>query len=480
MIKILMIDTGYNNYELNEPLGIEVLSEYLEQNLEGKIQIDVVASLLEPIDDFIHENYEFVCISANFDDNGMFERVVENFYYREDRPVIIVGGVRPTISYDNILGKYSDVICIIGEGEDSLLNLIQQFISSGKIGQEYLEKIPNLAYKVKENILMTFRKVIGLENICFYPKRKYINKIIKNGGLVRIEASRGCDWNKCSFCILDWKYAKEKRRCYPIKKVINEIEYLYQHGVKTVYFTDEEFVGYDKKRLLSLINGIKELIYSGRIDKTFSFFSSTSVKCLKSLENELEFFLNELKDIGCKGFFLGIESCSQSQLDRYCKGVTVEDNSFILRLLEKAEITADVGYILFDPLVTKEELIENIECILSSPLKDNVSRYIKKLRLIPHTKYYKNHKNDIQVFSFLEETIEYKYGFKYEQIQNVYEKINEFELGHIAKEYSLQAAKRKRIGNKDIETELVTNELKLLRESDIKYLAKLIETGGEK
>lgn len=251
-MKILIVDTGYENYELNEPLGIEVLSEYIINKFSEKISISIVSVLFEDIDKYLMEYYDLLLISSNFNDNGMTEIVIKKAHTQQ----IIIGGMRATLGYELLIRKFNDIICVIGEGEIAVERLINIKLNECRYLPQYLAEIPNIAYYYNGKIIITKREMIDLEQITTFPKRKYISQLLERGGLVRIEGSRGCDWNQCTFCILDWKYGGVKRRCFSIDKIINEIKYLSDRGVNTVYFTDEEFIGYDKVRIYEFINNI--------------------------------------------------------------------------------------------------------------------------------------------------------------------------------------------------------------------------------
>jgi hypothetical protein len=129
---------------------------------------------------------------------------------------------------------------------------------------------------------------------------------------------------------------------------------------------------------------------------------------------------------------------------------------------------------MFDPLVSKEELKESIKLILSTSLKNNESRFAKKLRLIPNTDYYCKHKEKLQIYKYNQKTNEYVYKFHNKDIQNIYNKYVNFEKKNIDREYFLQALKRNSIGSEAKEISFLLDELKSLREEDMRYLIKLL------
>jgi radical SAM superfamily enzyme YgiQ (UPF0313 family) len=71
--------------------------------------------------------------------------------------------------------------------------------------------------------------------------------------------------------------------------------------------------------------------------------------------------LHVLKSAGCSSIEMGIESGSQSVLDRYQKDLTVAVNREAIHLVRKAGIRVMIDYIMFDPWSTMAELKESLD-----------------------------------------------------------------------------------------------------------------------
>ena len=89
--------------------------------------------------------------------------------------------------------------------------------------------------------------------------------------------------------------------------------------------------------------------------------------------NELrKLALRELKDVGLRQVYLGVESGASAQLRRMRKGVTPEGNQMALRVLRSLDLQAACGWIMFDPfLESAGDLLENIEFIERNDLIPN-------------------------------------------------------------------------------------------------------------
>ena len=116
-MKVLLIDTGYDAYEIDEPLGIEQLDACIRNEFKNRIELTTIWMIAEPyfkLQDF----YDVVLISANIYDGGKMEEIIRYYSKASKKPQIIVGGVAPTLSSKRILSLFSNVICIVGEGDD--------------------------------------------------------------------------------------------------------------------------------------------------------------------------------------------------------------------------------------------------------------------------------------------------------------------------------------------------------------------------
>lgn len=87
----------------------------------------------------------------------------------------------------------------------------------------------------------------------------------KHHGIVRLEGSRGCSWNKCSFCCVNAKYANPAWRVFSIDKIINELIEISDMGFHAPYFTDEDFFGQEYDRAIELGERIIQLKTQGQI-----------------------------------------------------------------------------------------------------------------------------------------------------------------------------------------------------------------------
>jgi radical SAM superfamily enzyme YgiQ (UPF0313 family) len=409
MIKAVFYDMEYDRSEINEPINIDIILQSISNEVLKEIKIDVIyrSSMIE--ENVITDDISLILISSKVSSEDKLVDLLD----KNTNKVVIVGGVIATYKYQEIVSRYENVICCIGEGETNINDILKCFITNNKIKKFKLkiieDNIPNIYLSIDGIHYQTNRSSydISLEKCAVRHSKS--KKTLNENGLVRIESSRGCPWNKCSFCVIPWKFYNRDWAAFPISKTIEEITYLSGIGAKKIYFTDEDFIG-NKEHLEKLFSTIKEQKIKNKINQEIVFWGSTSVYTLMRLGNKIDTYLKLIKDAGVEGLFIGIESGSNNQLLRYNKGITVDDNSVILAKMEEIGIIVDVGFIMFDIEVTMNEIEENMRFIYNNRLHKSISRLIKKIRIIPHTKLYE--KYQYTLFNKMNDiTLEYDYNF---------------------------------------------------------------------
>ncbi len=492
-MKFLLIDVGYDCEELNEPLGIEVLSSFLKKSIP-EINTDIYYSNIDGLNYNIalkKFNPDVVGVSTHINTWKRFDNLYTEYLSfcktNNKSPILLVGGILGTYEFEMILKRYSNVICTIGEGEEALLRLLKVVNSLNDVTYEnllsglQLTSCVNIAYMIDNQIMYGERTYItSLDSIAFPTNHKYLRSVLDKNGLARIESSRGCPWNKCSFCVLNWKYAGSMWRAYPLDKVISEIIDVSSQGATVIYFTDEEFIAGEYQRLNDFINKIRILKLKNKINKNLEFVASTSVQALLGKygmsKSEVIECLCGLKEVGFRSFFLGIESGCDSQLLRFKKGSTVKENEEAIALLRFYSIEVDIGYILFDPLLTVSELYESLMFIERNGLSSHVSRFAKRLRLVPYTAYCNFSNVNFEYYDL--NSIEMMYKFKDPKIQKIYECYSYWEKKHLFETHTIQAEIR---SNESISKERNKKIEKLgtIRQNEFDVLSKLVKMALE-
>lgn len=357
---------------------------YHDMYADHSISIDSIA------DDVVENRPRVLCLSivagtlnlAKELFNKVKERIPE-----DQQPLIVLGNSVPSYLPGVLLKEYFPGALIVqGEGELPLIEIVEH-----AKGQMELDDVHNLLYMQGGRLVTTERSQVDLNELAS-PDMDEMVRRAKQGVGIFLEASRGCPWGNCSFCaggnLPDAR--KEGRRWRPrdTERVLSELRVLIDNDIKFVNFADEEFIGpgiEGVRRVSDLARGIIKI--SQETGKTISFGISCRVDSLwdedddEGARAERWEMLRLLKEAGAHRIFLGIESGSPSQLRRYGKGFTVEEAENAIKLVKEAGINLEVGFIMFDPLVTLGELEENVAFVERNGILSNTSWFLNALRV---------------------------------------------------------------------------------------------------
>jgi len=208
--------------------------------------------------------------------------------------------------------NYIDFI-VSGEGEEALYHLASDY-------QNY-QTIPHLIYRNgKEIIWNKSDLLVDLDNLpipsydSFYSELNSTSDEVKQYflyfGRFSIEISRGCWWNKCTFC--NQKVLHQVYREKNVDTIVEEIKFLSdKYKMLNFQITGDTIL---KNNYKDLLNKIKLL------GKNFNFFVEVRAGQLKREDYK------ELKEAGFNNIQVGIEAFSQNYLKKMNKGARVIDN----------------------------------------------------------------------------------------------------------------------------------------------------------
>jgi len=257
-------------------------------------------------------------------------------------------GLLATIFYRSLLENLPQLDSVVlGESELTFLNLVR---AVG--GQQEWSQMPGIAHRTTEGEIVAnlpAPRVTDLDTLPF-PARDYLADRARFP-MAAVESSRGCSWH-CIFCRLGIYAAIHEGALWrgrSARNVVDEIEQVVEtFGIRSFYFVDDNFLEQEAHgRAIA-----QELLRRGlRI--------GFSIECNVTSVQEDLFLL--LRQAGLRKVGLGLESGAQSVLDRYEKKTTVADNRRAVALLQRLGINCEPAMILFDPLVSLEEIRETVD-----------------------------------------------------------------------------------------------------------------------
>jgi len=271
---------------------------------------------------------------------------------------VVWGGVHASLLPKQTLeNKYVDFV-IVGEGEESLLQLINSLKD-----KKPLENIKGLGYKKNGEIFINPpRDFIDLNKIEKIPYKlidieNYISqKSFATGKPARNIAfytSRGCP-HRCGFC-----YNQEfNKRCWRGKsaeRVFSEIkELIEKYRVNAFEIEDDEFF-VDTERARKIC----ELIIKENLN--IEIFSSCRVNYI--VNNMSDDYLDLIYRAGFRTLSFGVESGSERILDLIHKDITVDQVFETIKRLKRAGINSKYYFMAGFPSETIEDLYKTTDLI---------------------------------------------------------------------------------------------------------------------
>ena len=261
---------------------------------------------------------------------------------------IIVGGIYPSFEYENLLKNHPEIdsVCI-GEGEETFYYLLESLIKNTDVSA-----VEGLALRKEGRIVTTPRRAPLMDRYMLpFPARDVLPFTLGHKTYASVVSSRGC-YGRCSFCSVSGFFSSigARYRYRNPERVADEIESLVQgFGVTRFTFDDANF--------LDGRTGTDRALDFARVLTERGLQIEYSIQCrCDSIEREL---FKTLKASGLARVYLGVESGSQPQLDRYRKGVSVEQVFRALEILTDLGIFVQMGFIMFDPYATVDDISAN-------------------------------------------------------------------------------------------------------------------------
>lgn len=458
---------------------VEEIERLLEE-MEGTPQPDILGISVQPGSlDLVKKLMAGVKSKESFD---------------ADKTRIVFGNQLPTYFPEEFLEIYPEGIMVRGEGEIALRGLVE--------GRPFSD-IPNLVYKdrVSGDTVQTHLETPDLELLEYPPSVDTYREIIGRGGNVQVQASRGCSWGGCIYCtrtsfrrsgIVKDKGVTHSWQGFPVGRVLKTLEDVISRGATEVEFLDDEFIGGRSdecvNRIKAIADGIERLRKKYNVNFTFRIFTRPDViykdKDSDNKNETMKQLLLRLKDLGLVRVFLGIEAGNPSQLKRYHRGMTLKENVIALNILRELQLGIDIGFIMFDPELSIEEMLENIRFFRGNqlmfynqwpfrPLAINEgSRIVGKLRE-------KGMLGDTDVNFML-----YKYIFKDKDVEKIARIVEEVSVKTRTIFYALKVKSKKYfdLNKKDSETVLAQDYIEKnghIYLDLMEQLCHIIKTGTE-
>ncbi|MCX5694131.1 MAG: radical SAM protein [Candidatus Omnitrophica bacterium] len=350
----------------------------------------------DSVSEILGHHPDYVAITATTVSIFNAARLARMIKERAARITIIIGGAHLSATPEETMQKFPAFdFGIIGEGEETLIELLKRIESKGKLGE-----VPGITFRETNKVILTPERppIVDLDKLPFpawdilpnFPRGYYpaISKFQKLPAAY-ILTSRGCPYN-CIFC--SSSVFKKTCRFFSHQYISEMIELLHhRYGIKEISFEDDTLF-LSKERLIKICEFLLQ-------KKLFLSWTCNSRADLVSLD-----ILKLMKRAGCWQIGFGIETGVQDILDFSRKGLGLGQIEKAVALTRQAGIFSKGFFILGFPKETKKTLRQTIDFAKRIKLNDITVSFMTQFpgsELYRIAKQYGQHTEDWQKMSML-------------------------------------------------------------------------------
>lgn len=352
-MKLLLINTikKSRGIETSFPhLGFAYIASYLEKFLADSCEIKIIDDDIEQtIRTFQPDVVGVSSVSQNF---NLAKRICA--LTKGIGICTIVGGIHISMLPESL---DENMDCgVIGEGEQTLVDIAREFQEHGELTPDVLAQIPGVVFRDENKMISTTtaRPVIKPLDTLPMPKRELLSVVSRD--TTSMFSSRGCPYN-CVFCASTrfWPGV----RLFSAEYVINELQEVVEHyHPECISFKDDLFIA-NKDRLGKIV----EYVNKEGLNKRVRFF----VSCRANLvDRETAGLLKKMNVVHAS---MGLES-GCSRVLNYLKGPTVmpEQGLDAISYLADEKIHVNASFIIGSPDESKDEILQTLDFIKRSRL----------------------------------------------------------------------------------------------------------------
>lgn len=361
-----------NSKLLGAPQGVLSLATYLYRKLEIKADIYDTAKDLIPQDFNSLSLYEYFrpikndVIGISIWDSVLPVLLPALEKYKKSFPkkIIILGGPTASSVGELILESFPFIDFVVkGEGEKALEILLTFLINE----ESQKDLLPKSVYYNADGSVKNGKKELLQLNSGEIPELNY-SLLSQKYDRYEVITSRGCPFS-CEFCSVNNSWGRNLR-FKDEQTVHNEISNLVRKGAKTIHILDDHFAS-DQKRFVRFYTTFKKL------------YNKITWSCFIRAESLDDITVTNLKEAGCEGVFVGIESGDEGT--RIALGKTLNEEKLLKNIInasKKMGVTA--SFIWGFPNETIDQFEKTLKMI-KYLLKESKDIYINFYQLSPLT-----------------------------------------------------------------------------------------------
>jgi magnesium-protoporphyrin IX monomethyl ester (oxidative) cyclase len=346
------------------PLGIAYIASYIRKY--GGFNDIIIIDKEDPIKAVKRNNPDIVGITSITKTFNQAIATAEKIKSDSDIATII-GGVHIT-ELPRTLPVCFDV-GVLGEGEQTMLELVQTYEKYGEFRNNLLKKIKGLAFHNNNHVFVTeqrpfiepidkipypARDLLKMKEFYLKPGRTVPDKVCIGTTMM---TSRGCPYN-CVYCASP-QFWRRITRFHSAEYVVGEIELLAEkYKVEAIHIWDDLFAT-NIKRLEEVVKLLKEK----RLNEKIDFYCYGRANLMTPQMCKL------LKEMNVRYISFGLESGSEKILNYLKKGtVSAEQNKKAVELCKKFGFIIEGTFIFGSPDENKDDIQKSLELMKNKAL----------------------------------------------------------------------------------------------------------------
>ncbi len=328
------------------PLGLLYVAGYLEAHgVDVHVKDLNIARRGETPIRF--QDYDVVGIGTDTTRYLQAQKIAEQA--KKQGAIVVMGGPHPYYVAEEILRTRVVDYVVRGEGEETMLELIQ-FLEQGK-DPGVVRGVSSLQNGIFREIQpRPFNEDLDalpfparhLVDMSRYPAQMGYRRITS------MHTSRGCP-AKCTFCSSSFNDGV-RVRARSARSIVDEIQWLQaEYGFGAIAFMDDLFT-LNPNRVLRVCH---EILDRGVDVHWWCFSRADTIK-----KNEQ--MVKKMAEAGCKTIFVGVESGDNRTLKKYNKGSKTQACYDAMEMLKKYNIQVIASYIFGAPEETVRQMVRTI------------------------------------------------------------------------------------------------------------------------
>lgn len=309
--------------------------------------------LQEWIDKIVNSDAEFIGFSVSYQSVLISLYLVKKIKQRTDKKIIFGGPECHQSNVERFFNNGVDAV-VVGEGEQSLLELLQNFKVFPGV---YLNENGKIVYGGDRDLMDINKLPIPDFDDIIEDYRKLSQDIWLSVSLLR-----GCI-NRCAYCdeCVMWKKARQR----------SSVDFVNELMVLKKKYNISGFCKVDSTLAVSAatINEVCDLLIENKLD--LLWYSQARPEKWMNID-----LLKKLRKAGCICMGYGVETGSQKMLDRMRKNLDIEAIKDVLKNSVEAEIRIIVNIMVDSPQETWMDYLRTVVFVikwLKKPIDFNVN-----------------------------------------------------------------------------------------------------------